>query len=88
MKKFKKIPKFKNENQERQFWAINDSTTYLNWAKAQRAIFPSLKHSSKTISLRLPEALLARIQVLAHKRDIPYQSLIKQYLAQSVIEVK
>lgn len=84
MKKLKSIPKFKNEDEERDFWATHDSTDYIDWSKAERVIFPNLKFSTQTISLRLPEHLLARIKQLANKRDVPYQSLIKMYLAEKV----
>src|SRR3989338_7658588 len=84
MKKLRPIPKFKNEDEERDFWATHDSTDYIDWSKAERAVFPNLKFSTQTISLRLPEHLLARIKQLANKRDVPYQSLIKMYLAEKV----
>lgn len=84
MKKFKPIPHFKNEDAEREFWDTHDSTDYIDWSKAEEAIFPNLKPSTETISLRLPEWLLARIKQLANFRDVPYQSLIKIFLAQSV----
>ncbi|MBI2410296.1 MAG: BrnA antitoxin family protein [Candidatus Kerfeldbacteria bacterium] len=76
----KKIPKFKNEAEERRFWATHDSTDYLDWSKAEKVSFPNLKPSTKTISLRLPEPLLNRLKVAAHKQDIPYQSFIKVLL--------
>lgn len=84
MKKLKKIPQFKNENEEREFWSSHDSIEYLDWSKAERAIFPNLKLSTQTISLRIPEYLLARIKQLAHSKDVPYQSLIKVFLADRV----
>jgi predicted DNA binding CopG/RHH family protein len=76
------IPKFKSEGRERAFWASYDSSEYLDWTKAQRALLPNLKPSTRTISLRLPEALIARLKVLANKRDVPYQSLLKVLLAE------
>lgn len=76
-KKLKKIPKFKNEDEERDFWAVNDSTEYFDYSKAVKAVFPNLKPSTKTISLRLPEGLLNELKVQANKRDVPYQSYIK-----------
>lgn len=76
----KKIPLFKNEKEEREFWVTHDSTEYIDWNKAKAVSFPNLKPSTKTISLRLPEFLLHRVKVAAHKRDIPYQSLIKMVL--------
>lgn len=84
MNKQKKIPKFKNEIEERAFWESHDSTDYLDWDKAKPASFPNLKPSTKTISLRLPEGLLDRIKIEANKRDIPYQSLIKAWLSEDV----
>lgn len=79
-KKTKKIPKFKNEDQERDFWAKNDVTEYFDWANATKVTFPDLKQTTKAISIRLPESMLNELKVLANKRDIPYQSLIKIYL--------
>jgi predicted DNA binding CopG/RHH family protein len=78
------IPKFSNEAAERAFWEKNDSTGYLDWSKARSAVFPNLKPSTKTISLRLPEHLLDAIKVAANARDIPYQSLIKVWLQEKV----
>ena len=86
MKKLKKIPNFKNENEERKFWATHDSTEYVDWSKAERVIFPNLKPSTETISLRLPEYLLARIKQIANFKDVPYQSLMKIFLAEKVEE--
>lgn len=80
----KKIPQFNSEQEEREFWLTNDSTEYLDWAKAQRASFPNLRPSTKTISLRLSESLLNQLKVTAHRQDIPYQSLIKILLGASV----
>jgi len=84
MKKLSKIPKFKNESEERKLWESHDSSDYLDWRKAETAIFSNLKPSTKTISLRLPEGLLDRIKIEANKRDMPYQSLIKVWLSQDV----
>lgn len=84
-KKFKAIPKFKNEDEEREFWATHDSTEYVDWSKAVvNPIFPNLKPSTQTISLRLPAYLLARIKELANAKDVPYQSLMKVFLAERV----
>ncbi len=80
----KKISKFKNEDEERHFWAKHDSTEYIDYSKGKKAIFPNLKPSVKTISIRMPEALLDLIKVLANKSDIPYQSLVKIYLTERV----
>ena len=87
MRKLKKkvIPKFKSEGRERAFWARHDSSDYLDWTKAQPALLPNLKPSLRTISLRLPEPLIARLKVLANKRDVPYQSLLKVLLAERLI---
>lgn len=83
-KKFKSIPKFKNEDEERDFWAKADSSEYFDWSKAEEVIFPNLKPSTEHISLRLPEYLLARIKELANKKDVPYQSLIKIFLSDRI----
>lgn len=80
----KKIPKFKSEAQEREFWAKADSTRYVNWKRGQRVVFPNLKPSLKTISVRLPDLLLEELKLLANKRDVPYQSLLKIFLAERV----
>ncbi len=85
MKK-KPIPKFKNENEERKFWAKHDSTEYLEWDKAKSVILPKLKPSVKTISLRLPASMLEELKILANKRDVPYQSLMKVFLTQRIHE--
>jgi predicted DNA binding CopG/RHH family protein len=77
-----KIPKYKSEDKERQFWALADSTEYIDWSQARRVILPNLKPSLKTISLRMPELMLAELKLLANKRDVPYQSLIKIFLAE------
>ncbi len=86
MTKLKKIPDFKSEQEEREFWENHDSSEYLDLSKAERAILPNLKPSTKTISLRLPEGLLDSIKVEANKRDMPYQSLIKAWLAKEIQE--
>lgn len=78
----KRLPKFKSEDKERDFWAREDSAAYIDWSKARRTVLPNLKPSLKTISLRLPELMLAEIKLLANKRDVPYQSLIKVFLAE------
>ena len=80
----KSIPAFRNETEERQFWETHDSTDYLDWGKAKRVRFPNLKPSTISISLRLPVAMLERIKIAANKRDMPYQSLIKAWLAEKV----
>lgn len=80
----KMIPKFKSEDQEREFWSKADSTEYIDWNKAKRTILPNLKPSTKKISLRLPELMIEELKLLANKRDIPYQSLMKIYLAERI----
>jgi len=81
MKK-KKVPKFSSETKEREFWIKEDSVGYVDWSRAKRVILPNLKPSLKTISLRLPQLMLAELKLLANKRDVPYQSLIKIFLAE------
>lgn len=83
-KKLKSIPTFKSEDEEREFWATHDSTEYIDWSKAEEAVFPNLKPTTKSISLRLPEYLLARIKEMANAKDVPYQSLMKIFLAERV----
>ncbi len=78
----KKTPEFKNEAAEREFWESHNSTDYVDWNNAELTVLPNLKPSLKPISLRLPEDLIAKIKVQANKRDIPYQSLIKMWLAE------
>ena len=79
-----KIPKFKNEDAERAFWASHDSTDYVDWKKGKRVIFPNLRPSVKSISLRLPESMLEELRSLANKRDVPYQSLLKIFLSERI----
>ena len=80
--KRKPVPAFASEDQERAFWASHDSSDYVDWTNAQPRSFPNLKPTLRTISLRLPEAMIGQLKVLANKRDIPYQSLLKQFLAE------
>ncbi|MFA7301746.1 MAG: BrnA antitoxin family protein [Candidatus Shapirobacteria bacterium] len=84
MKKYKMIPRFKNEDEERDFWSTHDSTDYIDWSKAEKVVFPNLKPTTVSISLRLPISLLARIKQFANKKDVPYQSLMKIYLSDRV----
>lgn len=84
MSKRKPIPAFKSEAEERKFWETHDSTDYVDWSTAQRVRFPNLKPSTTAISLRLPVSLLEQIKIAANKRDVPYQSLIKMWLAEKV----
>ena len=83
-RKAKRVPAFKSEAEEREFWETHDSADYLEWDRAERARFANLKPTSKSISLRLPVDLLEQIKVAANKRDVPYQSLIKIWLAEKV----
>lgn len=83
-KKLKPIPKFKNEDAERDFWATADTSEYFDWSKAEEVIFPNLKPSTETISLRLPQIMLAHIKQMANFKDVPYQSLIKIFLSERV----
>lgn len=85
MKK-KSLPRFKSEDQERAFWAKSDSTPYVDWSTATRVVLPNLKPSQRTISLRLPAMMLAAIKRLANKRDVPYQSLMKVFIAERLAE--
>ena len=85
--KHKPIPQFSSEDEEREFWAIHDSSEYLDWTKAEKnPTFSRLKPSTRTVSIRLPESLIAALKTLANKRDVPYQSLVKIYLAEKVKE--
>ena len=80
----KEIPEFQNEEEERNFWDNHDSVDYIDWEKSEVARFPKLKPSTKSISIRLPESLIEDLKILANKRDVPYQSLLKVYLAERV----
>lgn len=80
----KQIPEFKNEDEEREFWAAHDSAEYLNWEEANQVIFPKLKPATKTISLRMSESMLNELKLLANKSDVPYQSLIKIFLRERI----
>jgi len=84
MKKFKPIPHFKTEDEERDFWSKHSSVDYIDWSKAERTIFPNLKLTTESISLRLPLTLLSRIKVLANQKDVLYQSLMKMFLSDRV----
>lgn len=80
----KKVPKFKTEKEEQEFWASADSTEYVEWKKGKRMVLPNLKPSLKTISLRLPESMVEGLKLLANKQDVPYQSLLKMFLAERI----
>lgn len=83
-KKRKVAPQFKSEAAERRFWEAHDSAELVDWSKAERATFPNLKPTTRSISLRLPMHLLERIKAAANARDVPYQSLIKVWLEEKV----
>jgi predicted DNA binding CopG/RHH family protein len=83
-KRTRPIPAFESEAAERAFWESRDSTDHVDWSKAERVRLRSLRPSTTSISLRLPVSLLERIKVAAHKRDVPYQSLIKTWLAEKL----
>jgi len=80
----RKIPKFRTEEEERKFWNSADSTDYVDWEKGRKVTFPKLKPSVRTISLRLPEMMLEDLKLLANRRDVPYQSLMKIFLAERI----
>ena len=82
----KKIPRFRSEDEEREFWATHDSGEYIDWKKAKRVVLPALRPSLKTISLRLPESMLEELKLIAHKKDVPYQSLLKLFLSEKINE--
>ena len=79
-----KIPKFRTEEEERNFWSSHDSTEYIDWSKAKDITLSNLKPSVRSISIRLPEMMIEELKLLAHKRDIPYQSLMKIYISEKV----
>ena len=85
MKKFKPIPRFKSEKEEREFWQRVDSTEYVDYSRAVRARFPNLKLTSRPVTIRLPQSLLERIKLKARRFDLPYQSFIKQVLFENVV---
>jgi predicted DNA binding CopG/RHH family protein len=80
----KKVPKFTSEDAEREFWSSHDSSEYVDWSAARPVVLANLKPTLRTISIRLPEPMLAELRRLANKRDIPYQSLIKSFLAERI----
>lgn len=84
MSKSKPTPRFKTEAEERKFWETHDSTDYVDWSKAERVRLPNLRPSTTAISIRLPVGLLEQIKIAANKRDVPYQSLIKMWLAEKI----
>jgi len=83
----KTIPKFSNVSSEKEFWLKNDSSDFIDWKNSKKNVsFANLKPSIKSISLRLPETMLSDIKILANKKDIPYQSLMKVFLSQKIFE--
>ena len=80
MKKLKNIPKFKSEKEEREFWLEADSTEYVDYSKLEGWTFPNLKLTSKPITIRIPESVIERVKIKANRADMPYQTLIKQYI--------
>ena len=87
-KQLKRIPKFESEAEERKFWQRADSTEYVDYAKMENWQFPNLKLTSKPITIRLPQSLIDLLKIKAHRRNIPYQALVKQMLFKSVAEMK
>lgn len=85
MKKLKKIPHFKTEEEENDFWQKTDSTDYVDWSKAEHWSFPNLKLSTQPITIRLPKYLINDFKVKANRLDVPYQSLMKQALAKGLM---
>ncbi|MBV5339907.1 MAG: BrnA antitoxin family protein [Deltaproteobacteria bacterium] len=86
MTALKKVPKFKTEDDERDFWSTHDATDYLDFSQAEETVFPNLKPSTRAISLRLPVSLIDRLKMRPIKKDVPYQSLLKVLLAEKVDE--
>lgn len=80
----KQPPHFKHEEEERTFWASHDSTPYIDWKNARRVTFPNLRPTMRSISLRLPQSMIDMLKVLANKKDVPYQSLLKVFLAERI----
>jgi len=78
----KPLPQFRSESEEQAFWSGHDATDYVDWSQSRRVVLSNLKPSTKTISLRLPEHMIEELKVLANKQDVPYQSLLKIYLAE------
>jgi predicted DNA binding CopG/RHH family protein len=80
----KPIPRFESEDEEREYWATHDSADHIDWSRAKAVSFSRLKPTTRTISLRLPDSLIENLKMLANKRDVPYQSLLKVFLAERV----
>ena len=85
-KKLKEIPNFKNETEEREFWTENDSVDFVDWENAESVVLPKLKPTTRTISIRISASMLDKIRLVANKRDVPYQSLIKSFLQERIDE--
>lgn len=81
-KNLEQLPAFRDEAEERRFWESHDSSGHVDWSKGERVRLPNLKPTTRSISLRLPVSLLERLKIEANKRDVPYQSLIKTWLAE------
>ncbi len=81
-----KIPKFESEDQEREFWATHDSAGYIAWPQARQVKLPNLRPTTQIISIRLPVAMIESLKVLANQRDVPYQSLLKVFVADRIAE--
>ena len=79
-----KVPKLRSDAEERLFWAAHDSADYVDWKKGKKAVFPNLRPSLKSISLRLPESMIEELRLLANKKDVPYQSLLKMFLSERI----
>lgn len=80
----KKIPKFQSEAEERLFWQKHDSSEYIDWSDSENVIMPKLKPSTRSISIRLPESMIEELKVIANKRDVPYQSLLKIFISERI----
>jgi len=85
-KPLKKLPKFKNEDEERTFWDSHSSVDYFDWSQAQNVVFPNLKPTSTSISIRIPNYVLSRLKQEANSLNIPYQTLMKQYITKGVLK--
>ena len=80
----KQIPVFMSEAEERRFWQTHDSTDYVDWSEAEAVLMPKLRPTTRSISIRLPEAMVEELKLLANKRDVPYQSLLKIFLSERI----
>lgn len=85
-KKVREVPRFRSDEEAGAFWQSHDTTAYVDWSAAQRVQFTKLRPSTTTISLRLPQGLLDALRVLANERDVPYQSLLKIFLADRIAQ--